>query len=313
MSNIKIRVVLLALLLAAMAIVPCVSAADENDQKYLKADLVDDASLSKMTPPLLLKLRTEGFTEDEIAQYLLKLPLARQEGWTDADNEQAISNLKKFRSVSSDDVGLKYMDVQRDGRMAIDEANYNGINGYMRPGNLEVSGSGTEAHYFTSHIGYGGRWIEVGVARFNTNPSQYIVYSYDSGRPSGQEWKTWGTTNPNVDHHFIIYVYDTDDGSGLPYAIWWDDTLIDSGHTPYYWNNPDENHEFFSATSTNFESCSQGYFTNSFLYKKEGSSYNAYWWNANLPETTHAYSMSPVLFSRTPTSGSTPYTMTTWI
>lgn len=92
-----------------------------------------------------------------------------------------------------------------------------------------------------------GAGSKLRVARFNYNPTQYVVYTYDSGRPAGQEWKTWGTTDPNVNHHFLLYVYPTDDGSGYPYAIWWDDTAIDSGHTPYYWNNPDENHEFFAA------------------------------------------------------------------
>lgn len=198
--------------------------------------------------------------------------------------------------------------------MVIDEANYNGINGYMRPELLEVSSTGTEAHYFTSHLGYGGRWIEVGVARFNFDPTQYIVYTYDSGRPAGQEWKTWGTTNPSVNHHFLIYVYPTDDGSGYPYAIWWDDTVIDTGHTPYYWNNPDENHEFFAANINNFQTCYQGYFENSFLYKKEGNNVNAYWWNGDLPEITHAYPSSPpVQIYRYIPGGSSAYKMMTWI
>jgi hypothetical protein len=308
----KLGAVLLALLLAGMAMVPLVSA-EEGTLFNGKGDLVDDANLSSMTPPLLLKLKSQGLTEESIAQYLLKLPKSRQEGWTDADNEKAISYLKKYRHNLTEGSNLKYQEVQKDGRMVIDEANYNGINGYMKPGNLEVSDTGTEAHYFTSHIGTAGRWIEVGVARFNFDPTQYIVYTYDSGRPSGEEWNTWGPTDPNVVHHFILYIYDTNDGSGYPYTIWWDDTVIDSGHTPYYWNNPDENHEFFAANIANFESCSKGYFKESFLYKKEGSSFNAYWWNGNLPETTHAYSLSPVQYGRLIPSGSSAYKMNTWI
>jgi len=309
----KISVILLALLLAAMAMVPMVSAQEKILQPVSKGDLVDKANLSAMTPPLLLKLGSQGFSEEKIAQYLLTMESSRQEGWTDEDNEKAISYLKKYRQTNIDELGLRYQEVQKDGRMVIDEANYNGINGYMRPGNLEVSSLGTEAHYFTSHLGYGGRWIEVGVARFNFDPSRYIVYTYDSGRPAGQEWKTWGTTNPNVNHHFLIYIYPTNDGSGYPYAIWWDDTVIDTGHTPYYWNNPDESHEFFAANVNNFQTCYQGYFENSFLYKKVGNNVNAYWWNGNLPETTHAYSMSPVMYYRYIPWGSSSYKMTTWI
>ena len=206
MKHMKISVILLALLLAAMAMVPMVSAQEKILQPVSKGDLVDKANLSAMTPPLLLKLGSQGFSEEKIAQYLLTMESSRQEGWTDEDNEKAISYLKKYRQTNIDELGLRYQEVQKDGRMVIDEANYNGINGYMRPGNLEVSSLGTEAHYFTSHLGYGGRWIEVGVARFNFDPSRYIVYTYDSGRPAGQEWKTWGTTNPNVNHHFLIYI-----------------------------------------------------------------------------------------------------------
>lgn len=313
MKRLKLITVLLALLLAAMVTVPMVSAAGAAIQPSGKGDLVDKFNLSVMTPPLLIKLESQGLSEDEIAQYILKMEKPRQDGWTEKDNELAVSYLKRYRQNIPDVKSPMYQDVQKDGRMVIYEANYNGINGYMRPGNLEVSSTGTEAHYITSHLGYGGRWIEVGVARFNYNPTQYVVYTYDSGRPAGQEWKTWGTTDPNVNHHFLLYVYPTDDGSGYPYAIWWDDTAIDSGHTPYYWNNPDENHEFFAANINNFQTCSQGYFENSFLYKKEGNNYNAYWWNGNLPETTDAYSLSPVLYSRTIPYGSSSYKMITWI
>lgn len=309
----KLGVALLALLLAAMAMVPIVSADGGIGISIGKGDLVDKINLSAMTPPLLLKLNSQGYSEEEEAKYILTMEKPRQTGWTDEDNKKAISYLKQYRQGSAGDKGVKYQDVQKDGRMVIYEANYNGINGYMKPGTLEVSGTGTEAHYFTSHLGYGGRWIEVGVARFNFDPTSYIVYTYDSGRPAGQEWNTWGTTDPNVNHHFLLYVYPTDDGSGYPYAIWWDDTVIDSGHTPYYWNNPDENHEFFAANVNNFQTCYQGYFENSFLYKKEGNNVNAYWWNGNLPETTDAYSLSPVVFYRSVPIGSNAYKMTTWI
>jgi len=312
MKPVKYGVILLALLLAAMAMVPVVSAQAVMGI-HSNPNAVDNATIDAKTPPLVLTLRSEGMNESEIAQYLLNMPKSRQPGWTDADNERVIGYFERQpERVAQQGMSPMYQEVQKDGRMAIDEYNYHGINGYMKPGNLEVSDTGTEAHYFTSHLGNSGNWVEVGVARFNFSSSQYTVYTYDSGRPSGQQWKTWGTTNPNTDHHFIIYVYDYD-GTGYPYAIWWDDNLIDSGHVTHYNNNPDENHEFFAGPAGNFQSCSQGYFKESFLYKKEGSNYNAYWWNGNLPETTQHYSMSPVQHSMTLPSGANSYKMTTWI
>jgi hypothetical protein len=305
----KLSVVLLALLLAAMAMVPIVSAqiATENPK-----NIVDNVTITDRTPPLLLELESKGLTEGEIAQYLLKMPKPRQSGWTDADNDKALKLFEQYPEKTMTGVGLKAYEVQKDGRMVINENNYHGINGYMKPGNMEVSSTGTQAHYFTSHLGNSGNWIEVGVARFYTDPSQYIVYTVDSGRPAGQQWNTWGTTDPNTDHNFITYVYDYD-GSGYPYAIWWDSTLIDSGHLANYNNNPDEVHEFFAGSASSFQSCSQGYFQESFLYKKEGSSYNAYWWNGGLPETTNHYSLSPVWHTMTVPSGSSSYKLTTWI
>jgi len=92
----KISVILLALLLAAMAMVPMVSAQEKILQPVSKGDLVDKANLSAMTPPLLLKLGSQGFSEEKIAQYLLTMESSRQEGWTDEDNEKAISYLKKI-------------------------------------------------------------------------------------------------------------------------------------------------------------------------------------------------------------------------
>ena len=264
-------------------------------------------------PPAILDMQLKGASEREIAQYVLNSPISRQAGWTDADNAKALGYFQRFPEKSLQGISPMYQEVQKDGRMVINEYNYNGINGYMKPGNLEVSSTGTEAHYFTSHLGKNGNWVEVGVARFSLNPSQYIVYTYDSGRPSGQQWKTWGTTNPNIDHNFKIYVFDARDGSGYPYSIWWDGVLIDSGHVVNYYNNPDENHEFFAGSATSFQTCSQGYFRDSFLYKKVGSSYNTYWWNANLPETTQSYYMSPVQLIKSLPRNSNSYMVTTWI
>ena len=77
----KIGVVLLALLLAAMAMVPMVSGGEITGYSG-KGDLVDKINLSAMTPPLLLKLSSQGFTEEQISQYLLKMEKPRQDGWT---------------------------------------------------------------------------------------------------------------------------------------------------------------------------------------------------------------------------------------
>lgn len=311
MKTQKIGVILLAFLLAGLAMVPMVSAQTVSDNS--SKDFVENAKILDSTPPLLLELKSKGLTENETAQYLLNMPKPRQPGWTDADNKKALSLFTQFpEKAMQQGISPMAYETQKDGRMVINENNYHGINGYMKPGNLEVSTTGTQAHYFTSHLGNSGNWIEVGVARFYNNPSQYIVYTVDSGRPAGQQWKTWGTTNPNTDHHFIIYVYDYD-GSGYPYAIWWDNTVIDSGHLTHYNNNPDEAHEFFAGTNGNFQTCSSGYFRDTFLYKKEGNNYNAYWWNGNLPEYTNHYALSPVKHSVTIPSGSNSYKLITWI
>ncbi|MGB7787790.1 hypothetical protein [Methanoregula sp.] len=196
----KIGVVLLALLLAGMAMVPMVSATEQAN--YLRPDkgIVDNFTLAARTPLQVQDMRSKGLTENEIAQYLLKMPIARQPGWTDADDKKVQEYFKQFPETGMQSISPMYQEVQKDGRMAINEYDYHGINGYMNPGNLEVSNTGTEAHYFTSHIGNSGNWVEVGVARFNFSSSQYIVYTYDSGRPSGQQWKTWGTTNRLIVH-----------------------------------------------------------------------------------------------------------------
>jgi hypothetical protein len=308
----KIGVVLLALLLSGMAMVPMVNAQEANIHPGVP-DIVDNATLTANTPPAILEMKSKGATEMEIAQYFLNLPKPRQAGWTEADNEKALSYFKQFPEKTMQGISPMYQDVQRDGRMVIYEYNYNGINGYMKPGNLEVSSTGTQAHYFTSHLGNSGNWVEVGVARFSYNPSQYIVFTYDSGRPSGQQWKTWGTTNSNIDHNFKIYVFDAHDGSGYIYSIWWDGILIDSGHVLHYYNNPDEVHEFFAGSANSFQACSQGYFRDTYLYKKVGSSYNTYWWNANLPEHTDSYYLSPVSLIKSLPMGSNSYRVTTWI
>ena len=73
MKRLKLITVLLALLLAAMVTVPMVSAAGAAIQPSGKGDLVDKFNLSVMTPPLLIKLESQGLSEDEIAQYILKM------------------------------------------------------------------------------------------------------------------------------------------------------------------------------------------------------------------------------------------------
>lgn len=300
---------LLVVALAGAIFVPAVSAEEEVLSQNCP-DKVDEKTLLDRTPPLLVELKNKGYSESEIANYLLKLPKNNKKGWSEKDNERALSYFRNYEQSES-----KTYDVQKDGRMVINAEDFQGINGYMRPGDLEVSTGGTECHYFTSHIGADGEWIEVGVARFFDSSNEYFVYTYDSTRPSGQERKTWGTTNPNQDHNFMIYIYDDYDGQGYPYAIWWDNTCIDSGHFPYYYNNPDENHEIFASSINNFQSCSVGYFEDSFLYKKEGNDYNAYWWNSDLPitEWTESYGIPPVQVDRYIPQGSNSYKIESWI
>lgn len=238
------------------------------------------------TPDPINELKKEGYTESEIAKFTLEIPIEYQDNWTEEDNARIVDKLEQMRGP---------YDVQKDGRMIIHEERYRGINGYSHPGKLEVSDNGIHCHYFTSHLGADGKWIEVGVARFYDNPDECIVFTYDS--TSDEPWKTWGRTDPELDHQFLIYIYDEKDETGeYPYDIWWDNAdgdglqLIRSGDVPFLNGNPDECHEFFAEKVDNFESCSIGYFKDSFLYRGD----SAYWWNDDLDETTEAYGLSPV-------------------
>ena len=155
MTPSKRGIVVLALLLVVM--IPMVNAQMVIDRNAGK-EIVDNATIAARTPAFLQELKSKGLTENEIAQYLLQMPKPRQMGWTDADNEKVSGYFKQYPEKYPQGISPMYQDVQKDGRMVIYENNYHGTNGYMKPGNLEV-GSGTQAHYFTSHLGNSGNWI----------------------------------------------------------------------------------------------------------------------------------------------------------
>ncbi|MBE0428092.1 MAG: hypothetical protein IBX72_15820 [Nitrospirae bacterium] len=309
-KGMQLGAMLAAMLLVGIAFVPAVSAQELNGQKI--PDRVDKATLDDRTPPIIKELRNKGFKEAQIAQTILNISIKYQEGWTDEDNKRVVGYFQKIKKGLKNNtiqtIGTQAV-AQKDGRMVIYEENYRGINGYIRPGPMEVSSSGTQYQYFTSHLGAAGKWIEVGVARFYWNPNEYVVYTYDSTQPAGQEWRTWGIVNPNIDNNFEIYVHNFNDGQGYPYYMAWNGTVIRTGHVPFATGNPDENHEYFAASDSSFTPVSVAYFKDSYLYRGN----TALWWNSYLPETTQSYGLSPVQVSRYIPSGSNAYKIDSWI
>ncbi|MCZ7385553.1 MAG: hypothetical protein O8C63_12515 [Candidatus Methanoperedens sp.] len=309
-KGMQLGAMLAAMLLVSVVFVPAVSAQESNGR--ISPDAVDKATVDERTPSFIKELRNKGFSEAEIAKAILNLSTKYQDGWTDEDNKRVVGNFKKvqegLKNNTLQSTGTQSY-VQKNGAMVIDETNYRGVNGYVRPSSMEVSSSGTQIQYVTSHLGAAGTWIEVGVARFYWNPNEYVVYTVDSTQPSDQQWKTWGIANPNIDNNFETYVHDFNDGQGYPYYIAWNGIVIRTGHVPFAAGNPSEDHEYFAASASSFTPVSLSYFKESYLYRGN----TALWWNGYLPETTHYWGDLPVRVNRYIPSGSNAYKIDSWI
>ena len=202
--------------------------------------------------------------------------------------------------------------------MWIEEYNYRGVNGIVHPGEMEVSSTGTNHQYLTSHLmrSVGGNqcWIEVGVAKFseifNGDPNEFVVYTVDSTMPEDEQFESHANfTNGNQDFNFEVYVSNVQYPEGYPYMLSWNGQVIRTGHVPFAKGNPDENHEYFASDSCSYTPVSNAYFWDSYLFGDQTS----IWWNDNLPEETHERGLSPVMVDMYIPWWSQSYRIDSWI
>jgi len=306
--------VLLAVMLASAVLVSVVSA---DVKKCVVGDVVDEATLIERSSSLIREYRTNADAEKAIAAEIQKLPrVSYLAGWSEDDAERVKHVYAQAKEFEEQKIGDRSL-TQKDGRMWIDEYNYRGINGFVHPGGMEVSSSGTNCQYLTSHLGQpiGGNpcWIEVGVAKFSEvfggDPDEFVIYTTDSTLPEKDQFEPHGSfTNGNQDFNFEIYVSSVQDPEGYPYMILWGGQVIRTGHVPFTRGNPDENHEYF-ATNSSFTPVSTAYFWDSYLYNDQV----AVWWNDNLPEETHGQGLSPVMVDMYVPWWSQAYRIDSWI
>jgi len=320
----KISIVLLALLLAAMAMVPMVSA---EIQKNGMGNIADSNANNERSPQFLKDLKSKGATEEQIAAAIVNYSRVSYIGtWTQADDQKFSPLLSQGRSnksytkpsnihetslLSARTTSGQHME---SAGITIDEYNYRGFNGVMHPGSMQCSSSGTIYQYLTNHLGKiinsQDNWIEVGVETTYWNSGQYYVFTYDNHAPPGEEWRTHSSfTNGNSDHTFDIYVSNTLYSQGYPYVISWDGQVLRTGYVPFNKGNPTEYHEYIRNDPGSFSSVSTSYVRDSHV-SGDTASYN---WNGNLPETTHVHHSGPTQSNMYIPSGSQSYRIDTWI
>ncbi|MGB7787206.1 hypothetical protein [Methanoregula sp.] len=320
----KMSIVLLALLLAAMAMVPMVSAEMHNK---VSPDIAQSDTINERSPAFLNDLKNKGSTDEQIAAAIVNYSrVSYINGWTQADDQKYSPLLKQGRSnksytspsnpggalsTAAQTVSGQYMD---SAGMTIYEYDYRGLNGIMHPGSMQCSSTGTIYQYLTNHLGkvISGQdnWVEVGVETTYWNPGQYFVFTYDNHATPGQEWITHSSfTNGNTDHTFDIYVSNVLYSQGYPYVLSWDGQVLRTGYVPFNKGNPTEYHEFVRNDPGSYSSVSTSYVRDSHLYGDTAS----YYWNRNLPETTYAHNGGPTRSSMYIPSGSLSYRIDTWI
>jgi hypothetical protein len=290
-----------ALLIAGALFVPVVSATESNqeDTRPSGGDPVDrDAVLERS--PHLFDDAGNRLSDKEISQMIEKMPkVTYLDGMNESRSKElseGLTRLHKYRSVRVGDsleASPQSTSLQADSGIRINEHHYQGINGYNHPGNLEVSSSGTALHYLTSHIGkeLNGvpTWIEVGVAKkseaFGGDPSEYIVFTYDSTVPENERYIAHQTfTSGSADNNFEIYISTSQASEGYPYMLLWQGEVIRTGYVPFCFGDVDENHEFFALSGNTFTPVSEAYFCDSYLTTSYSSI--TLWWNNNLQDST---------------------------
>ena len=243
----------------------------KNLSRYLTAKEVDDIIEAYMSDGEFVYTK---FSKEEL------------EGLRKLEEKYPPSSSPSFGNVRAS------YNFQKDGRMLTRDFSYCGIRGYVYPGTLQLSPSGTELHYVTSHIGepVNGEphWVEVGVQRYDGN-YRYILFTFDSDAsdPKLEHFDI----DPHVYHEFLILVLPYNSTHSL-YAIWWDGNKIRSGYNVMDTTlQVDEVHEAFSNTGT-FTPCNSSYFKQSTLYTSSGGTA----WNDAISDDY--YALSPMKANR---------------
>ncbi|GAB7016163.1 hypothetical protein [Methanogenium cariaci] len=307
--------VLLVLLLVSVVMVPAVSA---DAKQCVTGDVVDEVTLIERSPSLIREYYPNTDTEKAIAAAIHNYSrVTYLAGWSEDDTESVKCIYNRAKESEEQETGVRNW-AQKDGRMWIDEHNYRGINGIVHPGGMEVSSSGTNHQYLTSHleqpVGGNRCWIEVGVAKFSEifdgDPDEFLIYTVDSTLPEDEQFMPHGNfTNGNQDFNFQISVSNVQCPEGYPYTLSWEGQVIRIGHVPFAKGNPDENHEYFAADSSSFTPVSNAYFWDSYQFGDQ----TAVWWNDNLPEETHEWGISPAMVNMYIPWWSQAYRIDSWI
>ncbi|WP_148222217.1 hypothetical protein [Methanolacinia petrolearia] len=298
----QVLILLLVMALAGAIFVPVVSAESENNlnENFSSGGDIVGIDTQLKRSPFLFDEEGNRLSDKEISEMIEKMPeVTYLDGMTETESKkisERLTQLHQYRSISESmdkTNSLKTVQVQADAGARIDNYHYNGINGNNHPGYLEVSSDGTIYHYFTSHIGQNisgvDTWIEVGVTKQSPavggDPSEYTVYTYDSTAYGDEKYIAHRTfTSGFRDYNFEIYISTSPTSEGYPYMILWQGSEIRTGHLPFCYGDVDENHEYFAFDGDTFNSVSESYFCDSYLFTSYNSS--TLWWNGNLPDAT---------------------------
>ncbi|WP_157199028.1 hypothetical protein [Methanolacinia paynteri] len=294
---------LLVVALAGAIFVPVVSAESENNlnENFSSGGDIVGIDTQLKRSPYLLDEEGDRLSDTEISEMIEKMPkVTYLDGMTETESKkisEILNQLHKYRSISESmdkANSLKTVQVQADAGARIDDYHYNGINGNNHPGYLEVSSDGTVCHYLTSHIGKKisgvDTWIEVGVAKISSaivggDPSKYVVYTYDSTAYGDEKYIAHRTfTSGFRDYNFEIYISTSSTSEGYPYILSWQGSVIRTGYVPFCYGDVDENHEYFAFDGNTFNSVSESYLCDSYLFTSYNS--NTLWWNGNIPDFT---------------------------
>lgn len=200
-------------------------------------------------------MRDNGISEEEIVIEVDKYldDQLAQDGYADIPTIE--NPVKYYPGSLSKTTAL----IQNDGRIAIEDEDYRGIKGTIRPGSMDIHDNNTEVIYATSHLGYGGsNWVEVGVRHriVNGQPDEYEVYTYVSGTAKytdgSQGWKIIKTLTKSQAcsyHSFKIYITSgAATGGGFSGYLKWDGSTVANFKIGQKYNNPDANFETFTKS-----------------------------------------------------------------
>jgi hypothetical protein len=269
----KLSVVLLALLLAAMAMVPMVSAEESRmitTDKEIQA-IFDSASDDEKMPSTLSPQAESAYLEDYTSPARKAIDLMKSKKYT---NDQITATLKKngygwdpstdscwkgseptpgekvlldkyrgagyspfSQSVSNNLMSMKAVTTLRERGATmnlVDENTYFGINYNLVPGDMAISSSGTTFHVVTTHVGK----VKPGGADDWTEAG--VIRSVNN---LNRQFFTYdndeggylfhGTTGSSTSTSYRIYVTNTLESAGYLYHTMIGGTWVRDGHLYY--------------------------------------------------------------------------------